>query len=269
MGTDNGRLAGKVVVFTGAGAGIGLSAVRRFVAESARVVAVDISERVVGATADLGDAVLPFVADMATWEGNSGAVAAAIEQWGRLDSFVGNAGITDGARALEDIPGEDLAGAFHELFDVNVLGLMLGSKAALPHLIETSGSIVLTGSYASTHAGGGGALYTASKHAVLGLVRQLSYEFAPDVRVNGIAPGVAPTRLTGISALGQGQTDSVYDGTAAILPLQRVPEVSDYDGVFTLLSSDEAAIMTGTMLTVDSGLDVRGLNRPGGRVTAG
>lgn len=261
-----GRLSDKVVVFTGAGGGIGLSATRRFVAEGARVIAVDISERVVEATADLGDAVTPVVADVATWEGNKTAVDTAVERWGRLDCFVGNAGITDGARPLEDIAGEDLASAFHELFDVNVLALLLGARAALPELVKTSGSIVLTGSFASSNAAGGGALYTASKHAVLGLVRQLAYEFAPDVRVNGIAPGVAPTRLKGLDALGQGATDSVLDGTAAILPLQRVPDVRDFDGAFTLLASEESAIMTGSMLSVDSGLSVRGLNRPGGRV---
>lgn len=261
-----GRLEGKVVVFTGAGGGIGLSATRRFVAEGANVVAVDISERVREATADLGDAVIPVVADVSTWEGNREAVDAAVGAWGRLDVLVANAGITDGAQPLEDIAGEDLARAFHELFDVNVLAMLLGARAALPELIKTSGSIVLTGSFASTHAAGGGVLYTSSKHAVLGVVRQLAYEFAPDVRVNGIAPGVAPTRLTGLASLGQGSTDSVLDGTAAILPLQRVPDVADFDGAFTLLASDEAAIMTGSMMTIDSGLSIRGLSRPAGRV---
>ncbi len=264
--TGTGRLEGKVVVLTGAGGGIGLSAARRFVAEGAKVVAVDISDRVAEATAGLGDAVVPLVADVSTWEGNRDAVATAVDRWGRLDTFIGNAGITDAARPLEDIPGEALAQAFHELFDVNVLALMLGARAALDELVRTNGSVILTASFASFNAAGGGALYTASKHAVLGLVRQLAYELAPDVRVNGVAPGVAPTRLTGLSALGQGATDSVLDGTARILPLQRVPELSDFDGAFVLLASDEAAIMTGSVITADSGLSVRGLARPGGRV---
>ncbi len=266
MTTSTGRLDGKVVVFTGAGGGIGLSAVRRYVTEGARVVAVDISDRVVEATADLGDAVIPCVADVSTWEGNRAAVQAAVDAWGRVDVFVGNAGITDAGRSLENIPGEDLSKAFHELFDVNVLALLLGARAALPELLRAQGSVILTGSFASSNAAGGGVLYTASKHAVLGVVRQLAYEFAPDVRVNGIAPGVAPTRLKGLAALGQEDTDSVLDGTAAILPLQRIPSVADFDGAFTLLASEEAAIMTGSMLTVDSGLSVRGLSRPGGRV---
>lgn len=264
--TTPGRLEGKVVVFTGAGGGIGLSATRRFVAEGAKVVAVDISDRVFETTADLGDAVSPLVADISTWEGNCSAIDTAINTWGRLDVFVGNAGITDAARPLEDISGENLTGAFHELFNVNVLALLLGARAALPALLRSSGSIILTGSFAGSHAAGGGVLYTASKHAVLGVIRQLAYEFAPDIRVNGIAPGIAPTRLTGLSTLGQGATDSVLDGTAAILPMQKVPAVSDYDGAFVMLASEDSAIMTGSVITADSGLSVRGLSQPAGRV---
>src|SRR5690606_13859137 len=133
--------------------------------------------------------------------------------FGPVDVFVGNAGITDGARALAEIPGEQVGAAFGELFGVNVLAPMLGVRATVDDLIATRGAVILTGSFAGEHAAGGGALYTASKHAVLGLVRQLAYELAPDVRVNGVAPGVAPTRLRGTSALGQGRSDSVLDGT--------------------------------------------------------
>lgn len=261
-----GRLSGKVVVFTGSASGIGLSAVRRYVREGARVVAVDLSPAVEQTTSDLGDAVTAVVADVSTWEGNVLAVESALDRWGRLDVFVGNAGITDGARPLEEIDGEALSAAFHELYSVNVLALLLGARAALPHLISTNGTIIFTGSFASSNAAGGGALYTSSKHAVMGLVRQLAYELAPDVRVNGIAPGVAPTRLRGLSALNQTAADSVLDGTEKILPLQQVPSVEDFDGVFTLLASDDARAMTGSMVTVDSGLAIRGLARPGGRV---
>lgn len=264
-----GKLAGQVVVLTGASGGIGLSVTRRFVAEGARVVAVDVAERVIEVTADLGDAVVPVVADISTWAGNATAVRTAIDTWGRLDCLVANAGITDAGRALEDIPGEDLAAAFGELYAVNVLGVLLGARAALPHLIETGGSVIVTGSFAGSNASGGGVLYTSSKHAVEGIVKQLAYEFAPDVRVNGIAPGVAPTRLRGLSALGQGSTDSVYEGTAGVLPLQQVPDVSAYDAAYVLLASSESAVMTGSMVTADSGLAVRGLSRPGGRVRTG
>lgn len=261
-----GALDEKVVVLTGAAAGIGRSVVRRYVAEGARVVAVDLSPAVRTLTEELGDAVAPLVADVRSWEANVEAVSLAHRRFGPVDVFVGNAGITDGAQPLADIPGERLTPAFTELFGVNVLALLLGTRAALDDLVGTRGSIILTGSFAGGHAAGGGALYTASKHAVLGLVRQLAYELAPDVRVNGVAPGVAPTRLRGTTALGQDATDSVYDGTRAALPLQQIPDPEDYTGLFTLLASAGAAAMTGSMVTADSGLAIRGITRPGGRV---
>ncbi|WP_344615018.1 SDR family oxidoreductase [Dactylosporangium salmoneum] len=261
-----GALDGKVVVFTGAAAGIGAAVVRRYVAEGARVVAVDVSARVSELADELGEAVIPVVTDVRSWEGNVAAATAAVEQWGRIDVFVGNAGITDGARPLEQIPGGQLTAAFDELMGINVLAPMLGVRACLEQLIATRGTVILTGSYASTNAGGGGALYTASKHAVHGLIRQLAYELAPDVRVNGVAPGVAPTRLRGTAALGQEAGDSVLEGTERALPLQEVAGVEAYNGVFTLLASAEAGAMTGSLVTVDSGLSIRGIARPGGRV---
>ncbi|WP_138846128.1 SDR family NAD(P)-dependent oxidoreductase [Rhodococcus pyridinivorans] len=260
-------LDGQVIVFTGAGAGIGRSVVTRYVAEGARIVAVDISEAVNELPTQLGDAVIPVVANVATWEGNVTAAQAALDQWGRIDVFVGNAGITDGARPLEDISGKQLPQAFSELFGVNVLAPMLGIRACFDALVESKGSVILTGSFAGTNAAGGGALYTASKHAVHGLVRQLAYEFAPDVRVNGVAPGVAPTRLRGTRSLGQDSADSVLDGTDKALPTQKIAPVSAYDGVFTMLASrTESAAMTGSLVTVDSGLSIRGIAKPGGRV---
>lgn len=256
------------MVFTGAGAGIGRAVVTRFVHEGARVVAVDVAAEGLEQLRDeLGDAIEPVVADVRSWEGNLAAVEQATARFGRLDVFVGNAGVTDWARPLDDIEGTDLPGAFHELFAVNVLAPLLGVRAASKQLIAARGTVILTASYASFHAAGGGVLYTASKHAVLGIVRQLAYEYAPDVRVNGVAPGVAPTRLGGVAALGQQAQDSVLQGTRAALPLQEIPSTDAYSGVFTLLASPaESGVMTGTVISADSGLDIRGLARPGGRV---
>ncbi|PCK22615.1 SDR family oxidoreductase [Rhodococcus qingshengii] len=261
-----GALDGKVVVFTGAGAGIGRAAVARYVAEGAKVIGVDISPRVRELADEFPDSVIPIQADISTWAGNVSAVDAARDAWGRVDVFVGNAGITDGMVPLEDIPGADLSQAFEELFAVNVLAPTLGVRAALNDLVESRGCVILTGSFASSNAAGGGVLYTASKHAVLGLVRQLAYELAPDVRVNGIAPGVAATRLRGLSSLGQGTTDAVLDGTERALPLQEIADVDAYAGAFTMLASADGAAMTGSMITVDSGLGIRGIAKPGGRV---
>ncbi|MFV2173742.1 SDR family NAD(P)-dependent oxidoreductase [Actinomadura sp. LOL_016] len=263
-----GALDGKSIMLTGAGSGIGRAVVRRYVAEGARVVAVDIDgEGLASLAAESGGAVVPLVADVRSWQDNVTAVETAVTEFGGLDVLVANAGITDGARPLLDIPGEKLTGAFQELTAVNVLAALLAARAAADALIRSRGSIIVTGSYASFHASGGGVLYTASKHALLGVVRQLAYELAPDVRVNGVAPGIAPTRLRGIDVLGQDRSDSVLEGTAAVLPLQEVPSTDSYGGLYTLLANPaDSGHLTGTMIAADSGLSVRGLARPGGRV---
>ncbi|MGV9861058.1 SDR family oxidoreductase [Rhodococcus koreensis] len=261
-----GQLDGRRVVLTGAGSGIGRAVARRYVAEGARVVALDIDDRVHGLAEECGDAVRTRVANVRDWSANVEAVQTAVDEWGGLDAFVANAGIYDGARALAEIDGADLPAAFAEIQAVNVLAPILGARAALKELIRSRGTVIVTGSFASRNTAGGGVLYTASKHAVRGVIRQLAYEFAPDVRVNGVAPGVAPTTLKGVTALGQEPASSVLDGAERMLPLGHVPAVEEFAGVFTLLASAEASAMTGTLIDVDSGLRVRGLTRPGGRI---
>ena len=103
----------------------------------------------------------------------------------------------DYGAGVVDTDAEALDKAFDELFAVNVKGYLLGVKAAVPPLIESGGSVLLTASMSSTHAGIGGVVYTASKHAVVGLVRQLAFELAPRVRVNGVAPGFMRTDIRG------------------------------------------------------------------------
>ena len=264
------RLEGKVALVTGAGGGIGRGIVGRYVEEGAKVAALDVSSQGVDALKTLhGDAVLPLTADVSSWQDNCGAVKAAIDAFGRLDVFVGNAGIYDHGASLESLDGEDLSRAFDELMSINVKGYILGVRAALDALLESRGSVILTASYASFAPSGGGVLYTAAKHAVAGLVRQLAYELAPDIRVNGVAPGVAPTSLKGIGSLGQGNQESILDGTAAILPLPAIPDAGVYGALYAFLASPaEAGHITGSIFNADNGLSIRGLARPRGRTVA-
>lgn len=262
-----GSLDGKVALVTGAGAGIGRGIVHRYVAEGARVAAVDIDrERVEALVKELGPAVLPLQADISSWSANCDAVSATLNAFDQLDVFVGNAGIYDHGASLESINGEDLSSAFDELFSINVKGYLLGVRAALDALLRTRGSIILTASYASFFPSGGGVLYTASKHAVAGLVKQLAYELAPDIRVNGVAPGIAPTTLRGINALGQEPRLSVLRGTEKIIPLDSIPGADAYGALYAFLASGkDAGHITGSIFNADSGLAIRGLARPGGR----
>ena len=175
----------------------------------------------------------------------------------------------DYGAGLVDTPVEALERAFDELFAVNVKAYLLGARAAVPALLTSRGSLLMTASMSSTHAGIGGVVYTASKHAVVGLVRQLAYELAPEIRVNGVAPGFMATDIRGPQALGfEARTPSSVPGleqiARAAAPLGFLPRPQDYTGHYVQLASRRnAAATTGVIVACDGGLDVRGLNLPG------
>jgi NAD(P)-dependent dehydrogenase (short-subunit alcohol dehydrogenase family) len=266
-----GWLEDDVAIVTGAGSGLGRALVDRFVAEGARVVAFDrAADRVAQIEADHGAATAGVVGDVTTAADNERAVATALERFGRLDVFVANAGMFDYGAGLVDTPAEVLERAFDELFAVNVKAYLLGARAAVPALLTSRGSLLMTASMSSTHAGIGGVVYTASKHAVVGIVRQLAYEFAPEIRVNGVAPGFMATDIRGPQALGfEARTPSSVPGleqiARAAAPLGFLPRPQDYTGHYVQLASRRnAAATTGVIVACDGGLDVRGLNLPSG-----
>jgi NAD(P)-dependent dehydrogenase (short-subunit alcohol dehydrogenase family) len=259
-----GWLDGSVALVTGGGSGIGRAIVARFIDEGARVGVLDrVPARAAQIRADFGAAVVTVPGDVTRREDNTRAVAETVKAFGRLDIFVGNAGVFDNFLPLAEFPEERLSQAFDELFGVNVKGYLLGAKAALPELLKTEGCMVFTASVAGFNSGGGGAIYTASKHAVVGLIRQLAVELAPRVRVNGVAPGGTITDLRGLAALGQdGRTHwtapDAEERLRAGNPLQLAIEPSDLAGAYVLLASRTSArAMTGEIITVDAGAGLR------------
>ena len=186
-----GALAGHVALVTGAGSGIGRGVVDRFILEGARVVAFDRSDQALDALTEVHrDGLIAVQGDVRSAEDNARAVETTIGAFGGLDSFVGNAGVFDAALPITALGPDVLTKAAEEIFGINVLGYLVGAHAAAPALRERGGAMIFTASNASFEPGaGGGILYTTAKHAVVGLVRQLAHELAPDVRVNGVAPG--------------------------------------------------------------------------------
>lgn len=263
-----GWLEGDVALITGAGSGLGKALVERFVAEGARVVAVDRDEARAAAMEEAHErSVLGVAADVTDPSANEAAVGAAVNRFGKLDVFVGNAGIYDFGAGVVATPIDKLESSFDELFAVNVKAPLLGVKAAADELLKTEGCVLLTASIGSWHAGVGGAVYTASKHAVVGLVRQLALELAPRVRVNGVAPGLMSTDIRGPKALGlQDTTPSAIPEfdleqiAQSKTPLAFLPSPADYTGHFVQLASRQnAPATTGTVVDCDGGIGVRGL----------
>jgi NAD(P)-dependent dehydrogenase (short-subunit alcohol dehydrogenase family) len=259
-----GWLDDTAILVTGAGSGLGRALVERFLAEGAQVGVLEINpDKAHQLQTDLGSDVSVTIGDATKFAENERAVAATVGAFGKLDVFVGNAGLWDFSRPLESLPADAIPEAFDEIFHLNVLGYMLGAKAALPRLRETKGSIIFTVSNAGFWPGGGGPLYVASKHAVMGLVKQLAYELAPDVRVNGVAPGGMSTDLRGPRALGLADRSwgamPVDRMMAEFSPLRRAIAPEDYTGHYVLLASRANSLtVTGSVHNGDGGVGIRG-----------
>ena len=262
-------LEGQSALVTGGASGLGLAIVERFLAEGANVTVLDRNaEALERLTARLGS-IEAVAGDVRVLADNRRAVDAAVARFGKLDTLVANAGIWDFNVPLVDLPDDRIDAAFDEIFGILVKGYLLGAKAALPALVRARGSIVFTLSNAAYYPGGGGPLYTAAKHAGVGLVRELAYELAPHVRVNAVAPGLIPSDLRGARALGQDQQSVAATfpapGSPFGAPLARVPHAEEYAGSYVLLASaNDARTITGVVINADSGLGVRGLRAPRG-----
>lgn len=257
-----GQLEGKSAVVTGGANGIGRAVVSAFVAEGARVAVLDCDEAGLQMLAvEHGDAVIPVAGRVETLRANQRAVEAAVAAFGRLDVFVGNVGVGAGNLPLVDIPADRLEEAIDEIYAVNVKAYLLGARASIGPLLETGGNMVFSCSIASYRAVDDGALYVSSKHADLGIVRGLAWEFAPKVRVNGVAIGVARTKMMGLECLDQPTIDAVLPGAEQVIPLGFIPEAADYGQAFVYLASDAARVVTGECLWADSGFGIRGIGR--------
>lgn len=252
-------LAGKVALVTGGGSGLGHAVVERFLNDGACVVVLERSSTLAAAMAEnfQGRQLEVCVGDVRHADDNRRAVEAARARFGRLDIYVGNAGIYDNRASLEDLCLDSIDAAFDELFSINVKGYLMGVRACLDELKRNQGCVVFTASVSSYTAGYGGVLYVAAKHAIVGLVRQLAWELGRHgIRVNAVAPGYVPTGLSGVASLGQGRTST--GPQAENLPLGRICKPEEYAGLYALLASDAGRVSTGTVLEADGGLAMAG-----------
>lgn len=256
--------SGESTIVTGAGNGVGRATALRLAEEGARVVCADIALGDAKETARLvesaGGTAIAVEVDVANEEQVRATIAAAVHQYGRLDVLVNNVGIPTprlGAR-LEDHTAAD----FDRLVSVNLGGVFHGCKHAVLQFKEQGrgGAIVNTASVAGIVAWGG-AVYGATKGAVLQLTRALAIEGAPhDIRVNAICPASMP--LTGFMAAGGmdpdvGSRPEIAEQMAAQHPLGRFVTAEDCAEAIAYLASSRAANVTGVALPIDGGYVAR------------
>jgi 3alpha(or 20beta)-hydroxysteroid dehydrogenase len=238
----SGRVAGKVVVVTGAGQGQGAAGARLLAAEGATVIGCDLKP---GPAEDLGGAEYRQldVTDAAGWT----TLAADLRgRHGRVNGLVANAGITWRAR-LADLDPADL----DRVAEVNVTGTLLGIQALTP-LMAADGSVVVVGSVAAL-TGHYPVAYTASKWALRGLAKAACLELGPaGIRVNTVHPGYIETSMTASAAA------AFRDANVAETPLGRTGTAGEVASLVLFLISDEASFITGAEIPVDGGMTAHG-----------
>src|SRR5437870_4359463 len=236
------KLAGKVAVVTGASKGIGASIAKHLAAEGAAVVvnyasSKEGAERVVGEITANGGKAIAVQANVAKKADIDHLFAEAKKAFGQLDILVNNAGIYDFA-PLEGITEEH----FHKQFNLNVLGLLLTTQAAVKLMGPTGGSIINISSVASTMGVPNGAVYSATKGAVDALTRSLAAELGPrKIRVNAINPGMVETE--GFRAAGIAESE-MRKQVEAQTPLGRIGQPQDIAGLALFLASPESEWIT-------------------------
>ncbi|HUL76553.1 MAG TPA: 3-oxoacyl-ACP reductase FabG [Vicinamibacteria bacterium] len=251
-------LQGKVVIVTGAAAGIGRATALAFAGEGSRVAAWDVNAAALAPlVAEIGAAggeAVTAVVDVADAGSVAPGVRSVLERWGRVDVLVNNAGIVKDAQLVKWTDGAVAATMTDEAWDsvvgVNLKGVFLTTRAVVPHMIRGGGGVILNASsVVGLYGNFGQTNYVATKAGVIGMTRVWARELGKHkIRVNAIAPGFIATEI--LRAMPQKILDAMVDHT----PLGRMGEPADVANAYVWLASDQAAYVTGHCLSVDGGI---------------
>ena len=255
------RLEGKVAVITGATGGIGQAATKLFANEGARLALVDLDETALQETVrSIGeDRASDTVADVTQPDRTQGYVNAAVNRWGGIDVFLANAGIEGSVAPIPEYPID----TFDRVMAVNVRGVWLGMKYVVPVMRERGGgSIVITSSAAGVSGTPDMSAYTASKHAVIGLMRTAAMEGAPlGIRVNTVNPAPIETRM--MRSIEEMRVAAFDDSNVTVerakqefaesIPLRRYGNPEEVAQLMLFLASNDSSFCTGGVYMVDGG----------------
>ncbi|WP_416984875.1 SDR family NAD(P)-dependent oxidoreductase [Streptomyces sp. T028] len=245
-------LEGRSVVVTGAGSGIGRATALAFAAEGARVLVADLNadgaQAVVKEIEEAGGTAVAVTGDLSEQAVVDEVTNTAVERFGGVDVLVNNAGIMDRMSALADVTDAE----WERVIRVNLTAPFLLTRAVLPHMLAAGkGAIVSTASEAGLRGSAAGAAYTASKHGIVGLTKNLAVMYrGKGIRANAIAPGGTKTAIV-VDA------DQAAHGPAALGPhfvnVGRLAEAEEQAAAIVFLASDAASNINGVVLPVDDG----------------
>lgn len=239
-----GRLAGKVAAVTGGASGIGRAIVEAFLREGASVVIGDVNPLTQDVAAELGPAVSALRTDVARSDDVAALLAHAVSTFGGLHILCNNAGL-DGAQAsIEHYPENE----FDRVLAVNLRGVFLGIKHAIPLMRDTGGAIINTASIAGSVVMPDMPAYCAAKAGVMQLTKVAAVEVARDgIRVNTICPGVVRTPM--VADL----PPAFIAGLESATPAGRIADPVEVANLAVFLASDEAPFLTGVSVNIDGG----------------
>lgn len=247
------KLQDRVAVVTGAASGMGKSIAELYAKEGAKVIVADLNlegaEQVAAGIVSSGGVAKALKVNVALIEDIDNMIDTAVNEYGTLDILVNNAGIMDGFEPVGDITDE----RWDLIFDINTKSVMRSTRKALPIFLEKGKGVIVntasTGGVSGAHAG---AIYTASKHAVVGLTKNTAFMYAnKGIRCNAIAPGATATNISAsmknINEFGMSRTQL----TQAVIPRVGTPE--EIAQVALFLASDDSSFVNGAIIAADAG----------------
>ncbi|HIW21965.1 MAG TPA: glucose 1-dehydrogenase [Candidatus Dorea intestinavium] len=248
------RLEGKVAIITGASSGMGREIARLFAKEGAKVVALarrtERLEELSKEAKDEGNVIYPFTCDVGKEEDINAAVKETLKEFGKIDILINNAGIMDDMKPLTELDND----LWERVMSINLTAVMKFSREVLKIMLENGGgNIINTASVGGLMGCRAGAAYTASKHAVVGLTKNIAQMYDDqNIRCNAICPGginteIAEKGMANVSELG------LKKATAGAATSYRVGEPIEVAYTALFLASDEASYINGVALPVDGG----------------
>lgn len=251
------KLETKVAIITGGAGSIGKITAKLFLEQGAKVMLVDLTEESLKKAVEELDSehVKYCVADVSKAVDVERYINETVKLFGKIDIFFNNAGIEGVVKPITDYPEE----VFDKVISINVKGIWLGNKYALPQMKE-GGSIILTSSVAGIVGFANLSAYVTSKHAVVGIMRTTALEAASrKIRVNSVHPAPVNNRMMrsieeGVSA---GHGEDVQKQFEAAIPLGRYAEPTEIATLVLFLASDDSQYITGTTQVIDGGMSAQ------------